>query len=134
MAGGGETLGRQDFYHALDELNIHVNGWEAKALLDRFEVDEDGEVRKVVRSLKRYDFCGEGGSPSPSVEGRCSRFLLLQENLLATTVYTFPAKRFWGRCICFHPDVWEAHPSPLGSVLALRRIPPNPYCTCTCTV
>lgn len=39
-ASGG-TLSRYDFSRALEELGVHVDGWEAGALMDRFGVEMD---------------------------------------------------------------------------------------------
>ncbi|CAM9649226.1 unnamed protein product, partial [Ectocarpus sp. 12 AP-2014] len=37
----GGTLSRYDFSRALEELGVHVDGWEAGALTDRFGVEKD---------------------------------------------------------------------------------------------
>lgn len=39
-------LSRHDVWRALEELGIHVGGWEADALLDRFTL-EDGDENRV---------------------------------------------------------------------------------------
>ncbi|CBN74701.1 hypothetical protein Esi_0037_0136 [Ectocarpus siliculosus] len=39
-ASGG-TLSRYDFSRALEELGVHVDGWEAGALMDRFGLEKD---------------------------------------------------------------------------------------------
>lgn len=44
LADSGETLSRRNFSRALKELDIQAHGWEADALLDRFEVDEGENV------------------------------------------------------------------------------------------
>lgn len=43
-ASGG-TLSRYDFSRALEELGVHVDGWEAGALMDRFGVEMDEVYR-----------------------------------------------------------------------------------------
>lgn len=39
-------MSRQEFYHALDDLDLRVEGWESEAVFDRFAVHGEGQVRK----------------------------------------------------------------------------------------
>lgn len=58
--GGRKTISQQDFWRALEKMQIRVHGWEANALLDRFEVEEDGIVSKFQRAI--HSATGSGGA------------------------------------------------------------------------
>lgn len=49
VGGDGGTLSRDDVLRALEELEVHVGGWEAEALLDRFAA-EDENVRQTLHN------------------------------------------------------------------------------------